>query len=515
MKEKTLPIEGYWINNWISRHADINSDQLILIDEKSGDRLTYKTFNERVERIAAFLKNELNLRKGDRVAIVSWNRIEMLTTLFASAKLGCIFVPINTRYTAKEIEDYNKIFEPKVLMYEEQFANEIEKFKSSVKIAHYIHIDGEGLEDSLSFQEAEKYSKKLVRAESVALESPLMILQTGGTTGVPKGSIVTYRMVLWNAFVTVRDLVMPGEVTVTCVPLFHIGGYTYTIPLLIWGGTNILMYRWNPEGLIDWIEKEEVTFQFLVPAQLKMLTESDRFNTADFSSVRWFTTGGGALTKEIVNAFLKKGVTMKQGYGLTEVGPGVFALDPKDAFRKIGSIGKPNLLIDVKVIDEKGRDVGLNKPGELLIRAPSMFGGYWNNPKETMEAVKGGWLHTGDIVKCDEEGYFYIIGRKKHLIRSGSESIYPEEVENVLISHPKIQDVAVIGVPDEKWGEMPKALIVVKKGEKITNEELIEYCKDKLSKYKIPKIIDFVETLPKTSAGKILRKKLVERYRIK
>jgi len=512
MKEKILPIEGYWINNWISRHADINPNQLILIDEKSGDRLTYKIFNERVERIAAFLKNELNLRKGDRVGMISWNRIEMLSTLFASAKLGCIFVPINTRYTAKEIEDYIKIFEPKVLMYEEKFTNNVEKFKKEVKIAHYIHIDEEGLKDSITFQEARKYPKKLAKPELVTLEDPIMILQTGGTTGIPKGSIATYRMIFWNAFVTVRDLIVPGEVTVTCVPLFHIGGYTYTIPLLIWGGTNILMYKWNPEGLIDWIEKEKVTFQFLVPTQLKMLRESDRFKTADFSSVRWFTTGGGALTKEIVDAFLKKGVTMKQGFGLTEVGPGVFALDPKDALSKVGSIGKPNLLIDIKVADGKGREVGPNKPGELLIRAPSMFGGYWNNPKETVEAIKGGWLHTGDIAKYDDEGYFYIIGRKKHVIRSGSESIYPEEVEDILITHPKIEDAAVIGVPNKKWGEVPKALIVVRKGEKIRNEEIIGYCEGKLSKYKIPKIIEFVESLARTSAGKLLRKKLAEKY---
>jgi len=507
-----IPKNGYWINNWIARHADINPDQLILIDEKSGERFTYKTFNEKIDKVAAFLKKKLDVKKGDRIAMISWNRIEMLEVLFAAAKLGCIFVPINTRYTSMEIKDYIGLVEPKILVYEEEFTDRVTPLEKNTKIKHFMHVGVVGIKDSLNFKEAENYPAKLDEIELVDLEDPMMILQTGGTTGKPKGAIVTYRMVFWNAMVTVRDLIVPGEVTATCVPLFHIGGYTYTLPLLIWGGTNILMYRWNPEKLIEWIEKERVTFQFLVPAQLKMFVETPRFQVADLSSVRWFTTGGAALTKEIVDALLKKGVLMKQGYGLTEVGPGVFALDPKDAIRKLGSIGKPNLLIDVRIVDEKGKDVAFNEPGELLIRAPSLFGGYWNDPEETAEALEGGWFHTGDIVKCDEEGFFYIVGRKKRVIRSGSESIYPEEIEKILSSHPKIEEAVVFGVPDSKWGEVPKALLVLKKGEQLSKEEIMNYCLTKLAKYKVPKIIEFVKSVPKTPAGKISREELMKKY---
>ncbi|MEM3577477.1 MAG: AMP-binding protein [Candidatus Bathyarchaeia archaeon] len=511
MNVESVAIQGYWVNNWIAQHAKINPNHVALIDEKSERRFTYRVFSERVDRISAFFKKELKLEKGDRVGMISWNRIEMLDVLFATAKIGGIFTPINTRYTSREIEEQITLFKPKVLIYEEEFTERVRELKK-VKSRWLVHLGKSHIKDSIDFENLVNYEERLDRPTPVNLEDPFMILQTGGTTGTPKGAIIPYRMIFWNAMITIRDLIVPGEVTVTCVPLFHIGGYTYTLPLLFWQGTNILMYRWNPEKLLELIEKEKVTFQFLVPAQLKMLVESPKFKTSDLTSVRWFTTGGAALTKDIVDAFLKKGVLVKQGYGLTEAGPGVFALDPKDAIHKIGSIGKPNLLIDVKVVNDKGEEVPPNTPGELLIRAPSLFGGYWNNPEESLKALEGGWLHTGDIVKYDEEGFFYIVGRKKNVIRSGSESIYPEEIERTLGSHPKIREAVVFGIPDEKWGEVPKALIVLKTGEKLSTKEVIKYCEDKMAKYKIPKVIEFVDSIPKTPAGKILREKLIEKY---
>jgi fatty-acyl-CoA synthase len=507
-----IPTNGYWINNWIARHADINPNQLILIDEKTDRRYTYETFNERTDRVAAFLKRELGIRKGDRVAMISWNRAELLSVLFATAKLGGIFVPINTRYTSAEIQEYLKLLGPKILVYEEEFTDRLSALDKATRIKHFVHIGPAGMADSRNFTEAEHYPTRLNKITQVDLEDPLMILQTGGTTGKPKGSIVNYRMAFWNALVTLRDLIVPGEITVTCVPLFHIGGYTYTLPLLIFGGTNILMHRWNPERLVEWIETERATFQFLVPAQLKMFIESPRFKTADLSSLRWFTTGGAALTREIVDTLLMKGVLMKQGYGLTEAGPGLFALDPKDALRKLGSIGKPNLLIDVRILGEDGKEAGAHEPGELLIRAPSLFGGYWKDPQETAKATEGGWFHTGDIVKHDDEGFYYIVGRAKRVIRSGSESIYPEEIERILASHPKVYEAVVIGVPDAKWGEVPKALVVLRHGASMKEDEVVDFCTSRLARYKAPKAIEFIGSVPRTPAGKISEKELMRKY---
>jgi fatty-acyl-CoA synthase len=507
-----IPTQGFWINNWIARQADINPNQLILIDEKSDRRFTYKTFNQSVDRVAAFLKDKSEITKGDRICVISWNRIEMLQFLFASAKLGAIFVPINTRYTTREIKEYATFIQPKILVSEEDFADKIKELKKTFHIESHFELLSDDTATLKAFSNADKYPKKLDKPVAVDLEDPVMIIQTGGTTGTPKGSIVTYRMIFWNAVNTIRDLIVPGEVTVTSVPFFHIGAYTYTLPLLIWGGTNVIMNKWNPEKLIYWIETERVTFQFLVPAQLKMLVEMPRFEKADFASVRWFTTGGAALTRNIVEAMLKKGVIMKQGYGLTEVGPGVFALDPKDAIRKLGSIGKPNLLIDVKVMNDKGEDCAVNEPGELLIRSPSLFGGYWRNPEETRKAVEGGWLHTGDVVRVDEEGFYFIIGREKRVIRSGSESIYPEEIEKLLLLHPKIVDAFVTGVPNEKWGEVPKAFIVIKTDETLDKDQVVNHCLKGLAKYKVPKEIEFVESIPKTAVGKVLKDELMRKH---
>jgi fatty-acyl-CoA synthase len=319
-------------------------------------------------------------------------------------------------------------------------------------------------------------------------------------------------MVLWNALNTVRDLIIPGDVTINTLPLFHIGAYTYLLPLLIFGGTSILMHRWNVDEFIDLVERERPSFLFLVPTQLRMLLQSPRFKEADFSSVRWITSGGGALTRDLIEKIFEKGVVQKQGFGMTEMGPGIFALDPWDAWRKRGSIGKPNLLVEAKVVDANGNEVPPGVEGELLLRGPSVFSGYLRNEEEMRALVRGEWMATGDIVRRDEEGYFWVVGRVKNVIRSGEESVYPEEIERLLLMHPKIKDAVVIGVPDEKWGEVPKALIVLKEGEKITKEEVVEFLKDKIAKYKIPKYVEVVKEFVYTETGKVSRAALKNLY---
>ena len=507
-----LPVEGFWINNWIARRADITPDWLVLMDEVDGGRyITYAQLNERADRLAHFLRERLGIEKGSRVAMLAWNRLEVIDCLFACAKIGAIFAPVNTRLTAREIADYFSSIRPRALFYEPVFEDRVKELTGLVGIEELVVLGEGGLGNSRPYEEALE-GPRLEEPVKVGLEDPWMLLQTGGTTGKPKAGIVPFRMVLWNIVNTVRDLIVPGDTTITAVPLFHIGGYTYTIPLLFWGGTNILLYRWNVERFIELVERERPSFLFLVPAQLKMLVEHPRFKEADFTSVRWFTSGGAAQTEEIRQAFDEKGLTLKQGYGLTEMGPGVFALDPWDARRKAGSIGKPNYLVEVRVVDDEGRDVGPGQDGELLLRGPSLFGGYWQMPDETARAFEGGWLHTGDLVRYDEEGYFYIVGRKKFVIRSGSESIYPWEVEAVLKEHPKVEDVLVIGVPDEKWGEVPKALVVVREGEELTGEELVAFCEGKLARYKIPRYIQFVEEIPRSPVGKIIWREVRARY---
>ena len=504
---------GCWINNWIERRAQHTPNWLALIDDATGEdrRLSFKDFNDRVNRVASALRDTLNLRKGDRVAMLSWARIEVLEALFASSKLGCVFTPLNTRHTAREIARFLSEVKPKVLIYESEFSGVVKELAGNVGIESLINIGGEGVEGSISWSSLYD-SPPLDKPVEVGIEDPLMILQTGGTTGRPKAAVVPYRMIFWNALNTIRDLIIPGDLTITALPLFHIGGYTYVIPLLMFGGANFIMHRWDVDKFIDYVERERPSFLFLVPTQLKMLLDNPRFSKADFSSVRWITSGGAALTREIIRGIFRKGITMKQGFGMTEMGPGVFALDPWDAHRKMGSIGLPNLLVEAKVVREDGRIAGAGEEGELLLRSPSIFGGYLTMAEETAKAVRDGWLHTGDIVKRDDEGFFWVVGRSKNVIRSGAESIYPEEVEKVLLEHPAVVEAVVIGVRDEKWGEVPKALIVLREGARITKDELVEFCMGKIAKYKIPKYIQVVKAIPKTDVGKVSRRKLVELF---
>lgn len=493
---------GAWVNDWISRRADITGGWIALKDnvQKPLRTVTFSELDLMARRIASLLREEFGVGKGDVVALLSWSRIEFVATLLACFKLGCILAPINTRYSRREISEFVSQVQPKVLLFEKELEQSLEGVETR-KVCYDCPSE-------FNFSAREP----LGRAVECCLEDPVMLLQTGGTTGRPKFAVISHRMVLWNALNTVRDLIIPGDVTINTLPLFHIGAYTYLLPLLIFGGTSILMHRWNVDEFIDLVERERPSFLFLVPTQLRMLLQSPRFKEADFSSVRWITSGGGALTRDLIEKIFEKGVVQKQGFGMTEMGPGIFALDPWDAWRKRGSIGKPNLLVEAKVVDANGNEVPPGVEGELLLRGPSVFSGYLRNEEEMRALVRGEWMATGDIVRRDEEGYFWVVGRVKNVIRSGEESVYPEEIERLLLMHPKIKDAVVIGVPDEKWGEVPKALIVLKEGEKITKEEVVEFLKDKIAKYKIPKYVEVVKEFVYTETGKVSRAALKNLY---
>ncbi len=507
-----IPFEGTWINNWLERRSALTPEWLAIVDDATGTerRFTFRELNERADKVAAYLKEEAGVKKGEFVCALTWARVEVIDLLFACSKLGAVFVPLNTRYTEAEILRVTQQYRPKATVMEEEFSTRMHDL--SMRLPSLLRLSSTS-NPSEDYSKAVDYSGGLNQTEQVDLEDPVMILQTGGTTGSPKSAIINHRMFLWNAVNTMRDLIVPYDVTITVVPLFHIGGFTYTIPLLFWGGSNILMRRWDVDRFLDMVDRERPTFLFLVPAQLGSMIRSERFKHTDFSSVRFITAGGASLTSEMVRATFERGVTQKQGFGMTEMGPGIFALDPWDAFANMGSIGKPNLLIESKVVHENERLSATNEPGELLLRGPSVFGGYWNDERETADTFEDGWLKTGDVVREDAHGFYYVVGRTKNVIRSGSESIFPEEVESVLQAHTSVQEALVIGVPDPKWGETPKAIVVLKRGSKASKEDLMEFCDGRLSKFKIPRNIQFVDSIPRDSMGKVSRAKLSEQYR--
>ena len=347
------------------------------------------------------------------------------------------------------------------------------------------------------------------RRPPVDEDAPQMLLFTSGTTGKPKGAVLPHRMLLWNAInFAARDL-LPSDTVLTHSPMFYTAGLNvYTLPALFTGGTVVLARAWNTDEMFDLIERERVTVFFGVPTQLLMFTGSPRFPTADLGSLRYVISGGAACPVTLIERIVARGLAYRQGMGLTEVGPNCFSLEPRDALRKPGSIGFPNLAMEARIVDDEGRDLGADEVGELALRSPAMCSGYWEDPEATAAAIRGGWFFTGDLARRDAEGYYYIVDRKKDMFISGGENVYPAEVERVLAEHPAVEQVGVVGVPDPKWGEVGCAAVVLRPGTQCAQTDLLRFCEGRLARFKIPKTVRFVAELPRTHSGKVQKSAL-------
>lgn len=476
-------------------------------------RFVYREMNERANRLALYLRDEVGIGPGDRVAMLAMNGVEVLDAFFACGKLGAIFVPLNFRSHARELIELCAQTTPKALIFSDDFRANTETMKPECpSITHYLHLEGPGFEGSLPY-EATILSRPAapVTNEKVHEEDIICLLFTGGTTGTPKGAQISYRMIAWNTLNTIIHELQRGDVTITHTPMFHTGGLlVHTLPLLTLGGTVVIMRKWTAKEMLSLIERERVTALFCVPTQFQMMMEEPSFATASLKSIRFFTSGGAPLPVPVVRAYEEKhGVVFKQGFGMTEFGPGIFSLSPEFAESKAGSIGKPNYFIEARIVDDENRPVAPGETGELIVKGPSMSSGYFNNPEASRGAVDAdGYFHTGDMARMDSEGFYYIADRKKDMFISGGENVYPVEIEKALYEHPAVLQCAVIGVFDEKWGEVGRAYVVKRAGMEVSEGELLEVCKARLSKYKIPKSIVFLDALPVSAAGKILKREL-------
>jgi fatty-acyl-CoA synthase len=321
-------------------------------------------------------------------------------------------------------------------------------------------------------------------------------------------------MIAWNTLNTIIHDLRHGDITVNVFPLFHTGGLlVYTTPLLILGGTVILTRRFDPEQVLTLLEEYACTVFAGVPTMYQMMIAAPNWDETDLSTLRFCTSGGAPLPVELVREFQKqKGVQFKQGFGMSEFGPGVFALAAEDAIRKAGSIGRPNFFVDAQIVNDDNEPIEPGEVGELVLRGPSMCSGYFNNPEASASAVDaGGWFHTGDLATRDEGWYFTIVDRKKDLFISGGENIYPAEIEQVLYKHPAIAMCAVVGVPDDRWGEVGKAYIVLKADHAVSEDEILAHLQHYLAGYKVPRFIEFMDELPISGAGKILKRELLQR----
>lgn len=504
--------------DWLGKRAELTPNQLAVIDELGCRRLTYLEMQQRAEVLAAFLYHELGVREGDRLAMMAWNRLEHLDLLFAAQKLSAIFVPLNVRLSVPEIESILTDCQPKILFYGPEMEETLVKVGNQNNL-QFVRLAGKAVKGGLEEQEGlgkwtyEQilgYAYQEFSRPERTMESVWLILYTGGTTGSPKGAILSQGMVTWNAINTaVSWQLSSADIAPVFTPFFHTGGLNVlATPLLHLGGTLILAGPFQAERALESLRRERATIVFMVPTMFQMMARETDFPAADLSSVRFCISGGAPCPSSIYDAYTAKGLVFKQGYGLTEAGPNCFSLHSDDVQRKQGSIGKPVFHSKVKLVDAEGKKIEANRVGELLIHGNHLASGYWRNPEATTATFRNGWLYTGDLACRDEEGYYTIVGRKKELIISGGENIYPAEIEAVLNSHPGVTEAAVIGVTHDKWGEVPKAFLVRKSEHSLTEEEVIQYCRRHLAGYKVPKEVEFRSELPHSVAGKLLKREL-------
>ncbi len=505
-----------YIGDYLARRELYSPDKLAFIDAgKSPEwRLTFCDANRRANKLANWLKLQ-GVQKGDRVAILGRDGYEHLDLFFACSKLGAIHTALNWRLNWHELLEIFQYTNPTILIYSDDLKDNVANLITNYHLP-ILHIDGDGLPDSLPFESTlQSASDSAVTCPSLEAEDIAALIFTGGTTGLPKAAEVSHRMIAWNTLNTVIHDVTHNDVYLNVFPMFHTGGlFVYTLPQVIFGGTTILIRAFDPAQVLNLLEREKVTIFAAVPTMYQMLTTAPNWNEVDLSALRFCTSGGAPLPVSLVEKYtVEKNIRFKQGFGMTEFGPGIFALAPEDAVRKAGSIGRPNFFVDAQIVGEQNQLLGPNEAGELVLKGPSYCSGYFNNPEATKAAVdERGYFHTGDVAQFDDEGYFYIVDRKKDMFISGGENVYPAEIEKALYQHPVVHMCAVIGLPDAKWGEVGKACVVLKPNQSATEEELLKFMTERLAKYKVPKSVSFMEALPISAAGKILKRELREQW---
>lgn len=497
--------------DWLHHRATLTPDALALIDATTPvhQRITYREWNASANRTAHFLAG-LGVQKGDRVAVLAKNSTAYLDVWFALGKLGAILQNLNWRLTPAELSTILEDAAPTVLIYGSEFESMVEAFHTPrTPIKHCVSFEGSS---GIPLAGRENLPDTFVAAD-VGLDDPWVICYTGGTTGTPKGAVLTHGNILWNSVNTVMSWGLDArDLTILNAPLFHTGGLNvFTAPLVHIGGASIVCRDFNADLFYDLLRDYPVTIFFGVPTVFIALQQHTRWQTADFSRLKLLISGGAPCPLPVFEKFWARGVDFKTGYGLTEAGPNTFWL-PRELVRaKPGAVGYPLFHIEVQVVDRAGAPCPAGEAGELLIRGPHVCAGYWNNTAATTAAIRNGWLHTGDLAIMDGDGVYSIVGRSKEMIISGGENIYPAEIESVLAAHPAVAEVAVIGIPDAKWGEVGCACIVPL-GDTPTENDLLAFAATRLARYKLPRRIVILSELPKTGAGKIDKKVLQERY---
>ncbi len=496
------------LSDLIARNAAFTPDKPALVFE--GERLGYRAFYERIERAAYALKTEFGVSLGDRVAILSLNRPDYLVLLYACARLGTLLVPLNWRLAVAELTFILSDASPKLLLLEHAFADILPALKTTLPDMRLVGLDFGS--QGKSFDALLQNSAHLVRDPEVDLTCPLLIVYTSGTTGRPKGAVLQQESLLWNGVMSQHMHALSSDDRVlTVLPFFHVGGLNIqTTPALHHGATVTIHARFAPDTALAAIARDRPTLTVLVPATIQAMTDHPAWSSTDLSSLKAIATGSQIVPPHLIERVVARGVPVLQVYGSTETCPiAVYTRLGGDLSRE-GSTGLPGLCCDARVIDESGVELPPQRPGEIAVRGPNVFSGYWGNEEATRDALHDGWYRTGDIGSVDPDGYFYVHDRKKNIIISGGENISAAEVERALLEHPDVADCGVIGRPDSRWDEVPVAYVVARSGCAIDAETLQAHLLARLARFKVPREFVFVEDLPRTALGKVQHFRLKE-----
>ena len=504
-------MQNQGIGTWVTRRAQRMCEDVALVFR--DQRIGYDALAERIHRLSNALADR-GVRAGDRVAYLGNNHPSFLEALFASTALGAIFVPLNTRLAPPEVEFAVDNSGATTLIFHSDLLDLARAGTWSTAARRRIQVGGAPIPGVEDYETVVASGNPDYHDRTVALEDPAMILYTSGTTGHPKGAVLTHGNLTWNCFNALVDYgIGSGERVLLISPMFHVASLSMgALPVLLQGGTVILHERFEPGEVLRTVQTDRVTMLSGVPTTFQMLQEHPDFAATDISSLRHLTCGGSAMPTRMLEAYEERGLSFSCGYGMTETAPGATALPPHMSRAKMGSSGLTHFFTDVKIVDPEGRTLPPREVGEIWVSGPNVITEYWRRPEATAETIVDGWFRSGDLGWFDEDGYIYISDRLKDMIISGGENIYSAEVEAAIMQIPEISGVALIGVPDDKWGEVPLAVATREHETAVTADDVIGHLQGRLAKYKIPRDVVFVDDLPRTASGKIRKADLRARY---
>jgi O-succinylbenzoate-CoA ligase len=501
----------------LAKRAHLSPSLEAWVVGESGERLSYAQVNARCNRIANALR-ELGIGPGDRVGLLLMNSVEYFESFFALAKLGAIVVPLNWRLVPEELAFILRDSGSRLLIFGSEFAEAARDLhargRKGTEVDRWIAVGSgdAGPEFALDYAELLQRAPEAEPPIGARGADELYIMYTSGTTGLPKGAVHTHETVHWACFTMAASAdIRYRDRYLLALPLYHVGALT---PLTgnVWRGvTNVVLRAFDPGLSWQLIERERISVMLAVPAMLNFMLQVPGRERYDHSTLRWCMSGAAPVPVTLIETYDRLGIEIHQVYGLTESCGPACIISPEEAIAKAGSTGKAFFHTDVRVVNESGRDVKPGEVGEVIIRGPHVMKGYWKRPEATSETIRGGWLHSGDLAAVDKEGFVYIQDRKKDMIISGGENVYPAEIENVILSHTGVKEVAVIGQPSEKWGESACA-VVVRKDPALRAADLLQHCQGKLARYKQPRTIEFIDEIPRNPTGKVLKRLLRDRF---